>query len=251
MTELPEAIPAATAVIFREVDGGPPQLLMVERAAKMVFAAGAMVFPGGRIDPGDYGLAATLGGGEDIAARIAAVRETVEEAGLPIGMTGGLDAATVAGMREALHTGVPFSEVLADYGAALNLGQLVPFARWRPAHRHMRIFDTRFYLTRLPDDAPPPTVDATENVRLLWATAAQVLAAADSGDMAIIFPTRRNLERLARFNSFAEALADAARHPVTTVTPWSDVRDGEEHLCIPEGIGYPITSERITSAMRG
>lgn len=251
MSDLPEPIPAATAVIFRERDVGPPHLLMVERAAKMVFAAGAMVFPGGRIDPGDEALAATLGGGDDLAARIAAIRETIEEAGLPIGLAGRMDGDAIAAMRDALHTGATIGEALAAHGAAIDPERLVPFARWRPAHRHMRIFDTRFYLTRLPDDAPPPTVDATENVRLVWATAAEVLDAADRGEMAIIFPTRRNLERLAQFGSFAEAVEDAARHPVTTVTPWSEERGGEEHLCIPDGIGYPVTSERITSAMRG
>lgn len=251
MTDLPDAIPAATAVVFRERAGSAPQLLMVERAAKMVFAAGAMVFPGGRIDPGDHALAAAMGGNDELAARIAAIRETIEEAGLPIGLDAGLGVDRIAAMREALHAGAAFGDALADQGATLDAAQLVPFARWRPAHAHMRIFDTRFYLARLPADAPPPTVDATENVRLVWATAQDVLDACDRGEMAIIFPTRRNLERLAQFGSFADAVADAVRHPVTTVTPWAEERDGRPHLCIPEGIGYPVTSEPIDSAMRG
>ena len=251
MTDLPPAIPAATAVIFREGAGAAPELLMVERAAKMVFAAGAMVFPGGRIDPGDHMLAVAMGGDDDLAARIAAIRETIEEAGLAIGVAGALDAGRIAAMRATLHAGATMGEALADQGAALDPTQLVPFARWRPAHAHMRIFDTRFYLARLPADAPPPTVDATENVRLVWATAQAVLEASDRGEMAIIFPTRRNLERLAQFGSFADAVADAARHPVTTVTPWAEERCGRQHLCIPEGIGYPVTSEPIDSAMRG
>ena len=59
--DLPPAIPAATLVIFREAaDGGPPELLMVERAKAMAFAAGAMVFPGGRVDPGDHLLAEVI-----------------------------------------------------------------------------------------------------------------------------------------------------------------------------------------------
>ena len=251
MTDLPDAIPAATAVVFRETAGSAPQLLMVERAAKMVFAAGAMVFPGGRIDPGDHALAAAMGGDDELAARIAAIRETIEEAGLPIGLAGALDPPCVAAMRRALHAGATLGDALGDQAAALDATQLVPFARWRPAHAHMRIFDTRFYLARLPADAPPPTVDATENVRLVWATAREVLDASDRGEMAIIFPTRRNLERLAQFASFADAVADAARHPVTTVTPWAEERGGVPHLCIPQEIGYPVTSEPIDSAMRG
>src|SRR3546814_5155188 len=43
------AIPAATLVIMRPSDsGGADEILMVKRSAKMVFAAGAVVFPGGR-----------------------------------------------------------------------------------------------------------------------------------------------------------------------------------------------------------
>lgn len=249
--DLPQAIPAATLIIFREAMNGPPELLMVERAKAMVFAGGAMVFPGGRIDPGDHALAALNGGDDEMAARIAAVRETIEEAGLPIGLSSLPTAEGLAQLRAALHSGATLAEALAEAEATLDLAQLVPWARWRPAHRNMRIFDTRFYLAELPADAPQATVDRTENVRLVWATADQVLADADAGRLEVIFPTRRNLERLALFTSFAEAAAHAAETPIRTVTPWSEVRDGKEHLCIPDDCGYPITSEVIAHAMRG
>jgi 8-oxo-dGTP pyrophosphatase MutT (NUDIX family) len=250
---LPPAIPAATLVIFRDADQGPPELLMVERAQKMAFAAGAMVFPGGRVDPGDEAMARALAPDDDgeIAARIAAIRETIEEAGLPIGLARTPARDTLAQMRQALHAGVPFADVLREAGVTLNLERLVPFARWRPAHRHMRIFDTRFYLARLPADAPGASVDRTENVRLAWASARAVLAQADAGRLSIIFPTRRNLERLAQFASFDEAVAHARATPVRVVTPWAEQREGEERLCIPEDLGYPVTSEAIDQALRG
>lgn len=249
--DLPEAIPAATLIIFREAAEGPPELLMVERAKAMVFAGGAMVFPGGRVDPGDHAMAALHGGGDETAARIAAIRETIEEAGLPIGLSSIPSAEALVRMRAALHAGDSFAEALAAVGTTLDLSQLVPWARWRPAHRNMRIFDTRFYLAQLPANAPVATVDKTENVRLVWSTAQQVLDDADAGKLEVIFPTRRNLERLAQFTSFADAVAHANDTPIRTVTPWSETRAGEEHLCIPDDAGYPITSEVIASAMRG
>ena len=249
---LPDAIPAATLVIFRNNPGHAPELLMVERAKQMVFAAGALVFPGGRIDPGDHALAQTLDGeAEDTAARIAAVRETIEEAGLPVGLTTIPAPDALAQLRRALHAGEPFGAALAAAGNALALDALVPFARWRPAHRNMRIFDTRFYLAELPADAPEASVDATENVRLLWASAQWVLDEADAGRVQIIFPTRRNLERLARFASFDDAAADSQGREMRVVTPWSEERDGATHLCIPDDLGYPVTSEPIGAAMRG
>ena len=129
---------------------------------------------------------------------------------------------------------------------------MVPFARWLPLGlAHDRIFDTRFYLARAPHDAPDPTPDATENVRVFWASAAAVLEAADAGRARVIYPTRRNLERLATFASFEDAVAHARAHPVRTITPWVERRDDADHLCIPEDAGYPVTSERLDDARRG
>ena len=249
---LTPAIPAATLVIFRDTDDGPPELLMVERAKAMAFAGGALVFPGGRVDPGDHALATLLGSSNDeTAARIAAIRETIEEAGLPIGLSPMPSPPAFERLRAALHAGSAFGEALAAADTNLDLDALKYFARWRPAHAHARIFDTRFYLARLPADAPAARVDATENVRLFWATAAKVLAEADAGRATIIFPTRRNLERLARYADFDAAVADARAHPVRTVTPWSETRGGIEHLCIPDDLGYPVTSEPMSDAVRG
>lgn len=251
--DLPPAIPAATLVVFRERVGAAPELLMVERAKAMVFAAGAMVFPGGRIDPGDHALAELLGADdvEETAARIAAVRETIEEAGLPVGLADMPTPEALSTMRRSLHDGTSFAQALAEAGARLDLSQLVPFARWRPAHRNMRIFDTRFFIARLPADSPQATVDETENVRLVWASAQDVLDDADAERLAIIYPTRRNLERLAQFASYDEAAAHARATPVRVVTPWPETRDGVPHLCIPDDLGYPVTAERIDTVARG
>jgi len=247
-----EAIPAATLVIFRDRADAPAELLMVERAKAMAFAAGALVFPGGRIDPGDHALATSLGGEtEETAAKIAAIRETIEETGMPVGLAPLPTPEALEALRAALHEGVVFGAALDAAGARLDPTQLVPFARWCPRHRHMRIFDTRFFLARLPDGAPEPRVDDTENVRVLWASAQAVLDQADAGAARIIFPTRRNLERLALLHNFADAADHARAHPQRTITPWQEERDGGAHLCIPEGLGYPVTSEPLGSAMRG
>ncbi len=239
-------IPAATLVVFRERSDGPPELLMLERSAAMRFAGGAVVFPGGRVDAGDHAFAAALDGNpDDLAARVAAVRETIEEAGVAIGV----DLPDLPAARRALYDGTPFGEVLA--GGAFELAALTPFARWMPhqgvAHR---IFDTRFYLARWSEGAPDPAVDGNENSQLFWSSARDTLAAADAGKVRMIFPTRRNLERLALFNSFDDAVADARAHPIETITPWIEARDGVDHLCIPDGLGYPVTSQPLTAALR-
>ncbi len=251
MAEMLPAIPASTLVLFR-ARAGAPELLMVERAKAMAFAAGALVFPGGRIDPGDHELAATLEGDvDDLAARIAAIRETIEEVGLPVGLARMPERDALAALRAGLHAGARLGPALDAAGMVLDATALVPFARWRPNHPHSRIFDTRFYLARLPDDSPEPVVDDTENSRVFWMSAQDVLDEADAGRARIIFPTRRNLERLAQFDSFDAAAAHAAAIPVRTVTPWIEQRDGMKHLCIPDDLGYPVTSEALDSAERG
>lgn len=214
----------------------------------MVFAGGAVVFPGGRVDPGDYELASRFPhlAVEDAAARIAAVRETIEEAGIAVGMD-----ADVEVMRTALATGTALGPLLDTYGLTLDLDILVPFARWCPNFKETRTFDTHFYLARVQADHAEARVDATENTHLFWATASQVLARADAGEVKIIFPTRRNLERLAILDSFEAAQIHAAAHPVTMITPWIEAHDGKQQLCIPDGLGYPVTSEILDRAMRG
>lgn len=253
----PIATPAATMVIFREnPDGGAPLLLMVERVKAMAFAGGAAVFPGGKVDAADFDYAEMLGGPltlDEAAARLAAIRETIEEAGLALGLTGVADPADCDEARAALHDGESLQAICNRHGWEPDFDQLVPWSRWRPPafERASRVFDTRFYLVDAGNTAPLATVDQTENRALFWASAAEVLERAERGEVKVIFPTRRNLERLAMFGSFDTAAAHAAEHPVSTVLTYIDKRENGSWLCIPGGHGYPVTEEPLDSAMRG
>jgi len=99
--------------------------------------------------------------------------------------------------------------------------------------------------------APCASVDETENVRLRWTTAQALLDDADAGRATIIFPTRRNLERLALYADFDAAVTDAQKYPVRTITPYMEERDGVPNLCIPADLGYPVSSEPVSVAKRG
>lgn len=255
--EEPIATPAATMVIFREnPSGGAPLLLMVERIKAMAFAGGAAVFPGGKVDAADFDYAEMLGGPlplDEAAARLAAIRETIEEAGLALGLSGVSDPANCADARAALHDGESLQAICARNGWAPEFDRLVPWSRWRPPgfEGTSRVFDTRFYLVDAGNSAPLATVDHTENRALFWATAAEVLEKADKSEVKIIFPTRRNLERLAMFGSFDAAAGHAAEHPVTMVQTYIDKREDGNWLSIPDGHGYPVLAERIETALRG
>ena len=250
MADLSEPIPAATLVLMREVRSGPPELLMMERTGHMAFAAGALVFPGGRIDVEDHEAAAAFPHIADAAARIAAVRETIEETGLAPAILPAPGPSVAAALRAGIEAQRPLPGLLAEHGLALDLDALTPFARWCPNFREARRFDTLFYLAEAPADAPEPTVSEAEAVRLIWASAQAVLDEIAAGDAHAIFPTRRNLERLARLGSIAEARDHASRHPVRKITPWIEERGGERMLCIPDDAGYPVTAERLETARR-
>lgn len=255
MTEQPQAFRrAGTLIVFRELGNHAPDILMTERSQGMSFAGGALVFPGGAVDTADEELAHRIGASddwEDVAARIAAIRETLEEAGLAVGFDQPCDAATTQQMRNALSAGISFGAMLKEFGVALDLDQLSPFARWFPKHRLRRVFDTRFYVAKSHGESAHISPDMNETRQVFWMQASQVLTMADNGQAKIIFPTRRNLERIAQFANLAQAQAHLAQFPVTTVSPWHEMRDGVEHLCIPENIGYPVTSEPAERAMRG
>jgi len=251
MPELPPAIPAATLVLMRERAGAPPELLMTERTGEMAFAAGALVFPGGRIDDDDRRSAALLAPDlEDAAARIAAIRETIEETGIAPAILPEPGPDVLPDLQAGVAREQPFAGLLERLGLRLALDALTPFARWCPNFRETRRFDTLFFLAEAPALAPEPVAAEAEAVRAFWTGAAEILAEIDAGRAHAIFPTRRNLERLARFGSIAEARADAGRHPVGKITPWVEERGGAPHVCIPEGIGYPVTAEPLETARR-
>lgn len=245
-----EAIPAATLIVVRERPGFPPELLMVERAEGMAFAAGALVFPGGRIDEADRRVAGK-DSRPDAAARVAAIRETIEETAIAVGIVPEPSTVTAYLMQSVLTEGRPFGALLLDYERKLDLDALTPFARWVPKFHAVRRFDTLFFVARCPVGDWQPNVIPGECSGAHWLTAAEALEREQRGAARLIFPTRRNLERLAQFSSFAEIHADALAHPIEPVTPWVEEHDGEQFITIPAHLGYPVTQERLDGLWRG
>jgi 8-oxo-dGTP pyrophosphatase MutT (NUDIX family) len=239
-----EAIPAATLIVARVPEAGLPELLMVERAGGMAFAAGALVFPGGRIDQADRAF------GPD-GALVAAVRETLEETGIPVGIDPVPDGSVARAMQRDLLGGQPLASLLKVHGLALDQAALTPFARWVPKFHAVRRFDTMFFVAQAPPGTWEPNAVEGECAGASWLTAQDVLDRDARGQARLIFPTRRNLERLAQHHSFAAIRADALAHPIEPVTPWVEERDGERFITIPGHLGYPVTEEKLDGLWRG
>jgi 8-oxo-dGTP pyrophosphatase MutT (NUDIX family) len=155
------AIAAATVVLLRN---GPdaPELLLLERHRNTAFAGGAMVFPGGRVDPGDLAVVAnpTLASGfadldpVDAAARVAAARETLEEADVVLSHGPAIDPVLRADWRARLNANA------ATYGDFLAIvgHRLVPVGS-RPPRRRSPAVSTRASISRFcrMAKASPPT----------------------------------------------------------------------------------------------
>ena len=243
-----DAIPAATLIVVRERNAGAPELLMVERAEGMAFAAGALVFPGGRIDEADEALASELG---VEGALVAAVRETVEETAIPVGLAPLPSPEEASRLQQALVADEPFRDLLHAAGLQIDAGSLTPFARWVPKFHAVRRFDTLFYVALCPAGDWEPRVIEGECSRAAWINARDVLDRETRGEARLIFPTRRTLERLAQHSSFEAICADARAHPVEPVTPWVEEHEGEKFITIPAHLGFPVTQEKLEGLWRG
>lgn len=232
-------IPAATLVVVRDRQVGEPELLMVERAQGMAFAAGALVFPGGRIED------------EDGSSEIAAIRETLEETAIPVGLAPVPSPQVAKALQRQLLDGAAFAQLLREHCLAPEPDALTPLARWVPGFHATRRFDTLFFVARAPAGEWEPSFVAGECSGAFWITATDALEREQRGEAQLIFPTRRNLERLALHPSFEAIRADAQAHPVEPITPWVEDIDGENFITIAEGLGYPVTREKLDGLWRG
>jgi 8-oxo-dGTP pyrophosphatase MutT (NUDIX family) len=223
----------------------------------MAFAGGRAVFPGGRVDPADFALGETVAEAaglapDEAAHQIAAIRETLEETGLALGLKGDITGETARAARALLDEQKALAPVLDAFGWTLDFEQIVPFARWFPQGENIpRVYDTRFYLADLGTGAVDVSIDHAENTRLFWISAQGALDAAAAGEIKLIFPTRRNLERLALFASFAQARAQAEAIPVKTIVPQIVEKGGKAWLTILADAGYPVTAELLETVARG
>ncbi|NWG45430.1 MAG: NUDIX domain-containing protein [Alphaproteobacteria bacterium] len=257
------AEPSASVLAVRQ-GGRGMEVLMIRRHRDIAFGGGALVFPGGKVDPRDVGppVLARCAGHEglapaDRAARIAAIREAFEEAGILLATRDGVGAvpaperlAELGPLRAALSTGAAGLEaLLGPLDLRLDLSVLLPFGHWITPRYLPRRFDTRFYLVAAPDGALE-LHDGNEAEEAVWLSPAEALAAGEAGTYSLMFPTRMNLVMLGRSASVEEALAATAARPLVTVEPvMGRNAAGEKVLVIPEAAGYGLTEELVSRVM--
>jgi 8-oxo-dGTP pyrophosphatase MutT (NUDIX family) len=251
-------LPAATILLLR--DQPSFEVLMVKRHHQIDFAAGALVFPGGKTHAGDANPGwehRTLGWGGALPhkrpLRIAAIREAYEEAGVLLARHG--DGAPFRGDERAAAAREdigkdrrPFLDLIEELDLYLDLEALTAFARWITPAFSPRRFDTWFYVAEAPEDQLA-LCDGHETVDAEWIEPARALDLGERGERTVIFPTRMNLKLLAEAASAEDAVLRAQARALVTVEPKVAERNGERFLVLPSDAGYGDVAEPMSRVM--
>ena len=255
--------PAATVIVLRDTESGP-EVFLVRRHHAVAFMAGAHVFPGGRVDPGDHSADASWCDGvaeastkltgvapdEALAFHIATARELFEEAGVLLARQAAGQYVSLAGRadhdrfkvhRAELNAGRrTLREIVEMENLRLALDALVHYAHWVTPPIEIRRFDTRFFVTRVPAEQTPAHDDheATDSV---WIKPADAIAAVGRGDIVLPPPTWASLRELQRFPTVDAALHWAEKRTVYRREPRViTAADGTRRIVLP---GDPLLPE--------
>lgn len=245
---------AATILLLRDSEQGV-EVFMVVRHQQIDFASGALVFPGGKLAPGDGDprVHARCTGVEgmhedEIALRVGAIREAFEESGILIakparGGSIGADrlAALGAKYRRALDRGeIGMADLLEGEDLVLGCGELVAFAHWVTPPFMPKRFDTYFYLAVAPADQIG-LHDGHETVDSAWLTPATIVLDEIAGRRTLVPATLLNVKKLGFSVSVDDALTAARSKAIVTVQP-ELVRGPQGNvLKIPEAAGYGVS----------
>jgi 8-oxo-dGTP pyrophosphatase MutT (NUDIX family) len=248
---------ASTVVVVRESENGFLEMFCVERHRRSAFMGGALVFPGGKVDPSDHAdtwasLATQLAPrprafaadeGTARAFAVAAIREALEEAAI-VPVTGDrVDASLALELRREI-SGAParsLADALHARGLVLDVGRLQALARWITPTAEPKRFDTRFYLLPLPE-GQAGAHDDHETTTSFWATPAEVLSRWERGEVILAPPTAWTLGLFVGLKSVAAAMAVAERTSLSPIEPCFMEDAGVMILTLPGDPLHPVNS---------
>jgi 8-oxo-dGTP pyrophosphatase MutT (NUDIX family) len=252
----PLALDAATVIIARDStpSGNGISVLLIERHPSSRAAAGAYVFPGGRIEPEDStpdiealcsGLsreeAALIMGDEAGRDRalgfwVGAIREVFEEVSLLYACAPDGALVRLTGERP-FGTVRSFEQLIQAEGLRLALDRLHYFAYWiTPEERSLR-FSTRFFVAEAPRDQDVH-LDTREATNFRWIGPEEALAEHRRGGLPLHFPTIRILETLRGLASVEALIASTKGRKIEPIRPRLVGEEGKERILLPGDPNY-------------
>jgi 8-oxo-dGTP pyrophosphatase MutT (NUDIX family) len=257
--------PASTVVLARPSARGF-EVFLVRRQDSVAFMGGAHVFPGGRVDQGDYTVDAEqwCDGSAEAAARlderdhdgalafhVAAVRELFEEASVLLARDGAGEVVSIRGdaqerfdvYRRDLASGkLPLREVAARENLRLALDRLAVFAHWITPDIETRRFDTYFFFALAPP-GQDAAHDAAETSDGIWVTPAEATERCLRGEIALPPPTWTTLRALALCRDVNAAWQWARTQRLPRIQPRVlEHGDGTREIVLPGDSEFPAVA---------
>ncbi len=219
---------AATVLLVRDGARGP-EVFMVQRPRTGDFPD-LHVFPGGKVDEQDFLPAHASGLDDEEASRkigvdagglrywVAAIRECFEECGVllasrhgePVVLEDSAEEQRFDECRHALISGELDMETFCRVeNLELACDKLTYFSHWITPETAPRRFDTRFFITRMPD-GQATLAHVWETADDVWVVPAEALALHTAGRWQMISPTLTTLASIATYGTVAAMLEDIA-----------------------------------------
>ena len=216
---------ASTVILVRERKE-KPEVYLLRRSTSSGFMGGLYVFPGGVVDPEDKGfnvwgpflglgqdeIGKKLGGnafsGEDILAfSIAAIRETLEEAGVLIARTENKTKADFDYIcKYRMNKGLDrswFREKIMENKLILALSSLHRWSHWITPELMKKRFDTRFFIVFMPE-GQSCVPDDKETKHGIWLTPKKTLELNLELQVPLSPPTVVTLTELMQYNTLED-----------------------------------------------
>ena len=208
MPDVPEPIPSGTAVLVRDGAQGL-EVLLLQRSSRDG-KPGPWVFPGGQVEPDDVEGGAP---GSEASARAAAIRETLEEAGLRI-----------------------------------EKGPLETISRWITPPVAPKRFDTWFFIGTRPA-GETVRVDGEEMSDYRWLSPREALGAFGRKELRLAPPTFVTVKWLDEFSRAEEAQAQLAAREFVTFRPVIlRTAEGSLVMLYPGDAGYEPSDPEVPGA---
>ncbi len=263
---------AATLILVRaSASGDGIEVFCVERNKASRFMGGAIVFPGGKLDPSDVlaewtplttpprvparsSVPFTASDAHYRSLAIAGARETLEEAAILHVSDGKVAQEELFVLRKELET-VPdaLRAFLSKRRLRLDLSALHPFARWITPEAESRRFDARFFLAIAPE-GQTGFHDEHETMASFWASPTATLERFEAGEVQLMPPTHRTISLLAGCTTTDAAVAMATASCLDPICPrlvqHKDASGETMALVLPGDLEHPVREERVPGRSR-
>ena len=215
-TDIAPARPSSTVVLLRQGEQRP-EIFMVKRHERSSFGS-AYAFPGGVLESSDRKVHSSCVGRSSAQANellsvdnagldyfSAAVRELFEEAGVLLG-SATMSASDLSDVRNQLNDeSLSWEQFVADSKLRIQCDHLHYFSFWITPTAITKRYSTRFFLAQLPD-GQIATHDDGELTDSCWMSAQDALEAGRAGQIRVHYPTRKNLENMASYQTVDELI---------------------------------------------